>query len=397
MSDLFVSCSRRPHPARLSPLALAILAITTLMAACTQSPPNPQQASLTGLVTTTSGDFARAQSPRKFSFPLDHGPHPDYQTEWWYFTGNLDAADGRHFGFELTFFRRALVPADESIQRPSDWAVQQVYMAHFAITDVKSGEFRYFQRLERGAAGLAGATADPLFQVWLDDWRVEQVGPQRYSLHAALGELGLDLTMDDATGPVLQGNQGYSQKGPHPGNASYYYSLPRMISSGDISLHGQTYSVSGISWMDHEWSSSALSSGQVGWDWFGLQLDDGSELMVYDLRRADGRVDDTSSGSLIAPDGKVLHLNQSDFHIQALSSWRSPDSGSVYPSGWEIQVPSAGLALKVEPYLEDQELRVAFTYWEGAVRVSGERDGKQLSGKGYVELTGYAGSMQGQF
>lgn len=397
MSDLRASRSQRPHPARQSTLALAILAIAVLTTACTQSLPSPTQASITGLVTSTSGDFARAQSPRKFSFPLDHGSHPDYQTEWWYFTGNLDAANGQHFGFELTFFRRALVPADERIQRSSDWAVQQVYMAHFAVTDVKSGEFRYYQRLERGAAALAGATTNPFFQVWLDDWHVEQIGPQRYSLHAASSELNLDLTLDDTTGPVLQGNQGYSQKGPGPGNASYYYSLPRMNSSGDLRLHGQTYSVSGTSWMDHEWSSSALAPGQVGWDWFALQLDDGSELMVYDLRRADGRVDEYSSGSLISPDGKVQHLNRSDFHIQALGSWHSPHSGAVYPSGWEVNVPSASLALKIEPYLEDQELRVAFTYWEGAVRVSGERDGQPLSGRGYVELTGYAGSMQGQF
>ena len=340
--------------------------------------------------------FQRAGGPTPLSFPEDHGAHPDYQTEWWYYTGNLETATGRHFGYQLTFFRRALLPAAERSPRESDWATDQVYMGHFALTDVDGREFKAFERFARGAAGLAGVKAAP-FAVWLEDWQVAETEPGVYTLVASQDGLGLELTLTDEKGPILQGVQGYSQKGPEPGNASYYYSLTRLLSSGMVQLNGKSFQVSGESWMDHEYSTSALSEGQIGWDWFSIQLDDGSELMVFQGRREDGSIDAFSSGSWIAANGTVTRLRQEDFHIEVHDTWVSPRSGATYPSRWTISVPQLDLSLSLEPFLPDQELSVSFAYWEGAVQVEGSRAGQQVAGHGYVEMTGYAGSMRGQF
>lgn len=338
-----------------------------------------------------STGYRRAEPGTEISFPDDHGPHPDYQIEWWYYTGNLETAEGRHFGYQLTFFRRALQPPAQREQRPSDWSANQIYLAHFALSDVAGEGFHAFERLSRGAAGLAGANADP-FHVWLYDWEVERTAPDAYQLRAAAEGLSLQLDLQDVKGLILHGDGGYSQKGPEPGNASYYVSQTRLETSGEISIGEQTFVVSGLSWMDHEFSTSALSQNQVGWDWFSLQFDDGSELMVFQIRRADGSADPFSSGSLIEPDSLVRQLDREDFVIQPIDTWRSPHSGGLYPAAWEINVPNFDLTLNLTPYLADQELRVSFTYWEGAVNVTGSRGGAALNGDGYVELTGYAQS-----
>jgi len=340
--------------------------------------------------------FARADKPRQFKFPADFGAHPDYQTEWWYYTGNLDTADGHHFGYQLTFFRRALQPPDNAAPRASDWATQQVYMAHFALTDVRAGRFEAFERLSRSAGGLAGAQASP-YQVWLDDWSVKETGANTTQLHAAKGDLAIDLTLTDTTGPVLQGDHGYSQKGSEPGEASYYYSLPHLESHGDIMVGAVSYQVSGLSWMDHEFSTSALAIDQVGWDWFALQLSNGSELIVYQIRKADGSIDPFSSGTLIAPDGSSTQLNRADFQINVETTWKSPHTQATYPSRWRLNVPSINLSLEIEPYLADQELNLSYSYWEGAVHFSGTAAGQVVNGDGYIEMTGYANSMSGQF
>jgi predicted secreted hydrolase len=201
----------------------------------------------------------------------------------------------------------------------------------------------------------------------------------------------------DGKGPILQGDGGYSRKGPEPGNASYYYSQTRLETWGTVQVGDTLYQVDGLSWMDHEFSTSALSPDQVGWDWFALQLDDGSELMVFQIRKADGTADPFSSGTLVAADGSTRHLSRDDFEIAVDATWRSPRSGATYPARWTVEVPVADLTLEIEPYLADQELNVSYTYWEGAARISGERTGSVVSGNGYVEMTGYAGSMQGQF
>jgi predicted secreted hydrolase len=282
------------------------------------------------------------------------------------------------------------------VRRESAWAAEDVFLAHFALTDVAGGDHRSLERLSRGAAGLAGAQAEP-FRVWLEDWSVEEQPDGRWRLVAAADGVVVELQLDDLKGPVLQGDAGYSRKGPEPGNASVYYSLPRMASEGSITAGGRTLPVTGLSWMDHEYSTSALGPDQAGWDWFSIQLDDGSELMVFQLRREDGSVDAFSSGTLAAADGSTTALGPGDFAIEATGIWRSPRTGARYPSGWIVTVPSAGLRLALEPWLDDQEMETTYTYWEGAVRATGERAGAAVAGNGYVELTGYAGSMQGQF
>jgi predicted secreted hydrolase len=340
--------------------------------------------------------FALVDGSRPLRLPQDQGPHPDFQTEWWYYTGNLDAPDGRHFGYQLTFFRRALMPSQRVVQRSSDWATNQVYMAHFALTDVAANSYHAFELLSRGAVGLAGAQSAP-YSVWLDDFQVSQVSTNTYQLQAQQDGLALDLNLQDLKGFILQGDQGYSRKGPDLGQASYYYSQTRLQTQGKITSDGQQYTVSGLSWMDHEFSTSALAKNQVGWDWFALQLDDQSELMVYQVRQADGSIDPFSSGSHITPDSHVHPLALQDFHIHVENYWTSPQTKARYPSRWTIQVPGENLSLTIEPFLPDQELHVSYAYWEGAVKFNGTHNGKPVSGSGYVELTGYASSLGGQF
>ena len=350
--------------------------------------------------------FTRATGPMELVFPADHGPHPDYQTEWWYYTGNLLTPDGRHFGYQLTFFRRALLPEEFAPESESDWATAQAYMAHFALSDTASQTQHAFERLGRGAAGLAGAQVTP-YHVWLEDWEVIETGPAEYRLRAqaeteAGEQLAIDLELKDLRGPVLQGERGYSQKGPEPGQASYYYSLTRLESSGAVQAGGQAYTVSGLSWMDHEFSTSVLSANQVGWDWFSLQVNLGAEqqpaeLMLFQIRQADGSIDPFSSGTLVNPDGSTRALKRDDFTITVTGTWTSPDTGAEYPAGWQINAPEIGLELRLTPAFADQELNLSYAYWEGAVQVEGTLLGEAASGRGYVELTGYSGSMGGEF
>jgi predicted secreted hydrolase len=340
--------------------------------------------------------FQRSDRVQPFIFPEDLGAHPDYQTEWWYYTGNLDTPEGGHFGFQLTFFRRALLPAGQRDERDSAFATEQIYFAHFAITDVNGSAFHAFERFARGAGGIAGAQAAP-YQVWLENWSVRENEDGSLRLFASEENVTLDLQLTDLKGPIPQGDQGYSRKGPEAGDASYYYSQTRLKAEGIIHIGAVTYSVSGLSWKDHEYSTSALSPGQIGWDWFSIQLDNHVELMLFYLRKADGSVDPYSSGMLIFADGSTQALARDDFSIQALDTWRSPHSGADYPSRWRVSVPSADITLEIEPHLPDQELRVTFVYWEGAVQVRGTMVGEPVRGNGYVELTGYFASMEGEF
>ena len=341
-------------------------------------------------------DFKRAVGTQPMLFPADFGAHPDYQTEWWYYTGNLSNAAGNHFGYQLTFFRRALVPAGQRSARASAWAADQAYMAHFALTDVTENRHHYFERLSRGAAGLAGAQGED-YRVWLEDWFVEQTAPQTYHLYANRDGVRIDLVLRDEKGPILHGENGYSQKGPDPGNASYYYSQTHLDTKGTVSIGEKSFTVHGLSWKDHEYSTSALSEGQIGWDWFSIQLDDQNELMVFQIRRADGTTDAFSSGTLITPNGDTRHLNRDDFQIDVLDTWKSPETGAVYPSRWVISIPSEDLHLEILPYSADQEMKLSYNYWEGAVSISGRHAGQEVHGAGYVEMTGYAGSMSGEF
>jgi predicted secreted hydrolase len=357
----------------------------------------PQRARLSLVETLAGSDTAgyeRALEPRAFRFPADHGPHPGFRTEWWYVTGNLTSDEGRDFGFQFTIFRNALTPAMP--ESPSSWATNQAYMGHFALTDVGDERFHAFERFARGAAGLAGAEGEPL-GVWLEDWRLESGPAATFPMRLEAEEAGVGLFLDLAEGKpaVFQGDRGLSQKGSQPGNASYYYSHTRMPASGTVVLGPDTMRVRGEAWLDREWSTSALADGQVGWDWFALQLDDGWDMMIYQLRRADGSADPLSDGVIIDPNGLKVPLEWgTDVVVAPSGTWTSPIDGAIYPSGWSITVPGRGWDLTVLPRLPDQELDVSFRYWEGAVAVSGVGEaGAPVEGRGYVELTGYADGL----
>jgi predicted secreted hydrolase len=368
-------------------VALALAAAAAAFALWPSAPREPIRATVAvreALAEDRAG-FARALAPRPLSFPADHGPHPDFRTEWWYYTGNLTTPTGRHVGFQLTFFRVALAPAEAP--RASAWATRQLYVAHFAVTDTAGGRFHAASRASRAALGLAGAQAAP-FRVWVESWSVQdEDGATR--LRAQEGDVAIDLAVSPAKPVVLQGDRGLSQKGPEPGNASLYYSFTRMPANGTVRLGAETLEVAGEAWMDREWSTSALGAGVAGWDWFAVQLDDGRELMVYLLRRRDGTPDPLSAGTLVAADGTARRLEAADARIETLGHWTSPHSGVRYPARWRLSVPSAELRLEIEPRLADQELRVGTRYWEGAVTVTGSSGGRAIGGQGYVELVGY--------
>ena len=337
--------------------------------------------------------FARAIEPWDWQFPRDHGAHPDFQTEWWYYTGNLATDAGRRFGFQFTVFRRALSPL--KAQSESEFRTNDIYLAHFTVSDIAEGAFYHDVRYSRGG-GLAGATLEPRLRVWLEDWQVraENDDATLQDISANSADFAIDLHLEQVKPPALQGDNGLSPKSAEIGNASYYYSLTRLITRGSISIGGNTYAVSGNTWMDHEFSTSALGENAQGWDWFGLIFDNDTELMVGQIRQIDGSIESLFGGLLVYPDGNTRYLNADDFTINVVDSWRSPHSDAVYPAGWDIEIHGDdGFQFSVQPLQADQELHSAdIVYWEGAVRISGN-----VSGYGYAELTGYVGSMQNRF
>ncbi len=332
--------------------------------------------------------FARAFTPRAFVFPQDHGPHSDYKTEWWYLTGNLETDTGRRFGFQWTLFRIGLAP--KKTERASSWGTTEVYMGHFALTDVDNQQFYRFEKFSRAALGLAGAEANP-FQVWLENWRIESQGNDflPLTLTAEDDGISLQITMESRKPIVLQGDRGLSQKSSEAGNASYYYSMTRLNTQGSIRIKDETFSVRGNSWLDREWSSSALGKEQDGWDWFALQLSDGRDLMFYQLRRKDGTMDPHSSGVLVAVDGGVTPLKRDDVKLTTLKTWRSPESGIQYPIRWRMEIKKYRLVLEVNAIQANQEMLLSARYWEGAVDVTGTSNNASLTGRGYLELAGY--------
>jgi predicted secreted hydrolase len=345
--------------------------------------------------SANASEFARAIDPYDWQFPRDHGPHPEFQTEWWYYTGNLADANGRRFGYQFTVFRRTIMPHENNTA--SEWRTNQVYLAHFTVTDVQAGQFHQNERLSRGGADLAGATIDPRYHVWLEGWDVQAQNDDatQLTLKAESGDAAVNFTLEQAKPPTLQGDHGLSAKSEEPGNASYYYSLTRLLTDGTVTISGEPFTVSGTTWMDHEFSTSALGSTALGWDWFGLQLDDNRELMLGYIRLTDGGK--LSYGaSLVQPDGSVESLSLDEFTIEPTGTWTSPHTGGVYPAGWNIHVQPEGgepLDITLTPLIADQELQVQVgAYWEGAVAITGD-----MTGHGYAELTGYVGAMTGKF
>jgi len=339
--------------------------------------------------TDVGRDFRRALPGYVYRFPGDHAAHPEFRTEWWYYTGHLTSSNGRKFGFQLTFFRHALRPLP--LRSKSSWSLHTLYFAHFAITDEEGDRYRFQEKVSRGALKMAGA--DPSdYHVWVEDWEA-RLQDATHRLKAGKEDMGIALALTADKAAVIHGRNGVSQKAEGEGYASHYYSLTSMQTKGTLFWQGRSYNVTGQAWMDHEFGSNQLRDYQVGWDWFSVQLENQTELMLYIIRHRNGRADPTSSGTLIYPDGSSEHLPLAAFQVEILGSWRSRKSGTNYPSGWRLKVQGRQLELKLIPTVKDQELTTKkstlVNYWEGSVRVTGTHKNQDIRGQGYVELTGY--------
>jgi predicted secreted hydrolase len=328
-------------------------------------------------------------------FPRDHGAHPNFKTEWWYFTGNLQDEQKRRFGYQLTIFRQGIqfTPA----QPNSKWAVRDMYFGHFTISDLAAGKFHVAERVSRGALGEAKAAPERM-DVALGPWMIRQDDAnERIHLAAREPDMEIDFEEHPLKPLVLEGVGGLSRKADGVGEASYYYSYPRLATTGQLRVGGKTCAVSGLSWFDHEFSTSSLGGNQAGWDWFCIQLDDREEIMLYAMRDKSGAVDPVSEGTWVKPDGSSERLAPGSFSIGKKGAWRSPRSGAVYPAGWRIAVPGHRADLTVTPAMADQELHLtkmgALDYWEGACSIAGRVADVPVTGVGYTELTGYAGAL----
>ena len=339
--------------------------------------------------------WQRAIGAWSWVFPRDHGAHPDFKTEWWYFTGNLQDAQQRKFGYQLTLFRQGIqfTPA----QSESKWAVRDGYFGHFTISDLGAGQFHVAERVSRGALGEAYAGTGGM-DVVLGPWSIDQEDNGRINLVAKEHDMEILLEARPLKPLVLEGVGGLSRKADGVGEASYYYSYPRLETAGRLRVGDTNYAVSGLSWFDHEFSTSSLGKNQAGWDWFCLQLDNREEIMLYAMRDKSGAMDPVSEGTWVKGDGTSERLLPGSFSIEKLGTWRSPKSGAVYPAGWHIVVPGHRADLTVTPAMADQELHLtkmgALDYWEGACTMKGNVGDVSVTGVGYTELTGYAGAMQ---
>lgn len=343
----------------------------------------------------TSGfTYQLALPGRKLIFPADHYAHAEFKTEWWYYTGHLAAESGKRYGYQVTFFRFGLRDRQKDA-KPAP-LFSELYMAHFALSDIGAKKFTFRERINRGLAGKAGAATDR-FQVWNEDWQVSG-DDQSHVIQVNDRGTQLRLNLKSLKAPVLHGQNGLSQKGEGAGRASYYYSLTRMASEGELTVNGKSEKVRGLSWMDHEFGSNQLTDDQVGWDWFSMQLDNNTELMLYLMRHQDGSIDAYSSGTMVNADGTTKHLAVKDFKVEALERWKSPKSNANYPIKWRVTIAGEALELEVTPAFAEQELitnrSTRVTYWEGAVQIRGTVGGRLVAGNGYVEMTGYAGKLK---
>jgi predicted secreted hydrolase len=326
-----------------------------------------------------------------YEFPRDHFNHADFQTEWWYYTGNLHTGGGQRFGFELTFFRQGV---DRGAAPSSVWDVRDIWMAHLALSDIEGRRFFHTERLNRAGAGLAGADLEQL-RVWNGNWRAQWVGQSTQELDAVADSFSFKLSARSEKAPVVHGKNGVSQKADGEGRASHYISLTRLITTGVIELNGARYEVEGLSWMDHEFFTHQIDSNQAGWDWFSLQLTDESEIMLFRLRRKDGSADPYSAGTYIDPHGATRFLAATDFSLVPGKIWPSPSTHAQYPVEWSIRIPSLGVDAAVATRLPQQEITsnnsVVPPYWEGAIDAIGTKQGNSLIASGYLEMTGYTG------
>lgn len=357
-------------------------------------------------VAPDAAEYRKALPGYTFQFPKDYFDHPEFRTEWWYYTGNLQSAKGERFGFELTFFRHGTDRSRREMR--SVWDVKDVWLAHFAVSDIEGGRFHHAERMNRSGGGQAGVDSTRGL-IWNGNWRVQWQTNERSVAKfdrqrlTALGDgFRVDLEFRSGKPPVVQGKNGVSQKAESAGRASHYVSLTRLVTEGTIELQGSQYKVEGLSWMDHEFFTHSLEANQSGWDWFSLQFRDGSELMLYRIRRKDGSVEPYSSGTYIAPNGRATHLTNKQYSLQpsgnADDMWTSANTKGQYPLRWTLNVPSLGLEATTTTRLRQQEIvgkgSSAPAYWEGAVDVQGSRNGQPLLGSGYLEMTGYAGAVR---
>ena len=366
---------------------LISIIVMLLLTACgiPEEESRPQGLAVTDVLS--GGDvsgFLRAEAPRSFSFPNDHGPHEGFRNEWWYFTGNVETAIGKRFGYQVTFFSTAIraeiaAPCDVSI---SAWCTNKIWMGHAAISDVSEQLHYSAERFSRQAPGLAGAKIDQ-FRVWLQDWQVFSTSNDLpWELRIIADDFALTLSLSSEKQPMLQGVNGLSQKSPEPGNASYYYSLTDLHTDGQVFLDGQVYQVSGSSWLDREWSTSALASDQSGWDWFSLQLEGNQELMYYQLRDLNGNTHPNSSGNLTSLMGTQSLITPDQAVLEELISWQAPD-GTRYTTEWRMEYQNNNWIIKA--VFEDQLMDVTFQYWEGAVDIFDSETGVK-KGQGYLEM-----------
>lgn len=332
--------------------------------------------------------YQRACSPTVFDFPRDHLAHPQFRNEWWYVTGNVESSESVRFGFHATLFRIATQPA-VAVRSDSAWETEQFYMAHFAVTREGEAKVLSAERFARSAVNLAGTSLqNNLAKVWLEDWVIEQTSAGesetwRLQLSAQDG-MAVNLTLVADKPRVLQGKDGYSQKSSDPCNASYYYSYTRLRAQGELVYGNEQHQVTGSAWFDREWSSSALAQNQVGWDWFALQLDDGREIMFYQLREADGTPSPFSYAVEVNRQGVAKTLVLPSLTI---NRWWQSDSGARYPVEGELILAGTGEVIHFAPLIDNQELNLTVRYWEGAIRLR-DVQGAEV-GRGYLELTGY--------
>jgi len=353
------------------------------------------------LAATFCSKVLRAQAPYEtaqrgylYKFPRDHFDHPAYQTEWWYYTGNVTAEDGHRFGFELTFFRQA---ASRDADQNNTWDVRDLYLAHAALSDLDGGKFYHAERLTRRGPEIAGVS-EASQRMWNGNWRVSW-NHEDQQLEAIDKKFALNLKLHPEKPPAIQGENGISQKSSGAGHASHYISLTRIATNGAIAVNGQRYRVAGLTWMDHEFFSGAMDAAQQGWDWLAIQLADHTELMLYQFRRRDGSRDPYSSGTYIDAQGKTMHLRAADFTLTPSgTTWKSPATHATYPISWKIQISKLNISLDVKTVLPSQELaapsNLSPNYWEGAITASGTRQDQPISGVGYLELTGYDHAIQ---
>jgi predicted secreted hydrolase len=341
-----------------------------------------------------AADWRLAEPGWQYQFPRDHHVHPEFKTEWWYFTGNLIDLEGHRFGYELTFFRQGIRPPAERDPNASRFLVNDLKFAHFAVTDVTKQRFHFEQKISRGAFGEAGFD-DGQTLAWIEGWTLAANGDGAFDLVATSSEGTMHLHLRAAKPPVVHGQNGISAKASGLGHASHYYSVTRLETTGEFFANGKSQPFRGESWFDHEWATNQLAAEQVGWDWLSVHLDEGSELMLYRMRLQNGAADPSSSGTLVAPDGSSVYLPSTSFRMTPTEYWKSATTGAKYPIGWRVEVSEQGIEFTVRTAVKNQELAFPpLVYWEGAVDVRGTRNGKLIAGRGYLELTGYAGPLR---